>query len=132
GYVTAIQDGGGNTLVSFAYDVATPGKVVRVDTPRGMVGYEYAPSRTQCSGTDKTAVFFHRQNTTACNVDSDCGTGYLCGGKTNPAGATGRCFRGARCLTVASPSEDVVTTVSAFAGGTETCDGACLDALEYI
>lgn len=128
-YLTSIQDGAGNTLVNFVYDSATAGKVVRVDTPRGLVGYEFASSRSNCSG--KTVLYFHRQNTTSCSVDSDCGTGYLCGGKTG-SGSTGQCFRGARCLTVSSPSEDVVTTVSAFAGNSETCDGACLDAIDHV
>jgi RHS repeat-associated protein len=130
-YLTAIQDGGGNTLVAFAYDGAVAGKVVRVDTPRGVVGYEFAPSRANCSGANKTVLYFHKQNTTSCSVDADCGTGYLCGGKTG-AGATGQCFRGARCLTTKADNEDLVTTVSAFAGNSETCSGACLDAIEYI
>ncbi len=41
-YLTSIQDGGSKSLVNFSYDAATPGKIVRVDTPRGVVGYEYA------------------------------------------------------------------------------------------
>lgn len=130
-YLTSIQDGGSKTLVNFAYDGATAGKIVRVDTPRGVVGYEYAPSRTECSGATKTALYFHKANATTCTTDSDCGTGNLCGGKTG-AGATGQCFRGARCMTVSSPSEDLITTVSSFAGNSETCDGACLDAIDHV
>ena len=128
-FLTSIQDANGNTLVNFAYDSATAGKVVRVDTPRGVVGWEFASSRSNCSG--QTVLYFHRANTTSCNTDTDCGTGHLCGGKTG-AGSTGQCFRGARCLTVASPSEDVITTVSSFAGNSEQCDGACLDAIAHV
>ncbi|MBA3394135.1 MAG: hypothetical protein H0T89_15920, partial [Deltaproteobacteria bacterium] len=96
GYLTQINDGGGNAIVSFAYDTATAGKTVRADTPRGMVGWEYNSSRTSCSG--KTVLYFNRGNTASCSVDSDCGSGLLCGGKTG-TGSTGVCFRGARCLT---------------------------------
>jgi RHS repeat-associated protein len=133
-YLTSIVDGNSNTLVSFAYDSVTAGKVVRVDTPRGVVGWEFASSRTECSS--KTVLYFHKANTTACSADSDCATGTLCGGKTGP-GSTGQCFRGARCLTVVSVlggfihTDDLVTSVSAFAGNSEPCDGACLDAVGY-
>ncbi|MBA3398227.1 MAG: hypothetical protein H0T89_36715 [Deltaproteobacteria bacterium] len=128
-YLTQINDGAGNEIVSFAYDAATAGKTVRADTPRGMVGWEYNSSRTSCSG--KTVLYFNRGNTTSCSVDSDCGSGLLCGGKTG-TGSTGVCFRGARCLTVTSPSEDVVTTVTALGPPGETCDGTCLDVAQYI
>lgn len=130
-YLTSIQDGSGKSLVDFVYDGATAGKIVRVDTPRGVVGYQFSPSRTECSGSNKAVLFFHKANTTSCNVDSDCGTGNLCGGKTG-AGSTGQCFRGARCLTISSPSEDVITSVSAFAGSSEQCEGACLDAIDHV
>ena len=130
-YLTSILDGNSKTLVNFVYDGTTAGKVVRVDTPRGVVGYEVAPSRTQCTGATKTALYFHKANTTSCTTDADCGTGNLCGGKTG-AGATGQCFRGARCLTISSPSEDVITSVSAFAGNSQPCDGACLEAIDHV
>ena len=130
-YLTSIQDGGGKALVNFVYDGATAGKIVRVDTPRGLVGYEFASARAQCTGSNKTALYFHKANTTSCTTDADCGTGNLCGGKTG-AGATGQCFRGARCLTISSPSEDVITSVSAFAGNSEACEGACLEAIDHV
>ena len=130
-YLTSIQDGGSKTLVNFVYDGATAGKIVRVDTPRGVVGYEFAPSRTECSGSNKTALYFHKANTTSCSTDTDCGSGFLCGGKTG-AGATGQCFRGARCLTISSPSDDVITAVTAFAGNSESCEGACLEAIDHV
>ena len=128
-FLTSIQDGNSNTVVSFVYDGTTAGKIVRVDTPRGVVGWEFASSRANCSG--QTILYFHKASTTSCNTDADCGTGNLCGGKTG-TGTTGQCFRGARCLTIASPSEDVITTVSSFAGNGEQCDGACLDAIEHV
>jgi RHS repeat-associated protein len=129
GYLTAIEDNEGNSLVSFVYDGATAGKIVRVDTPRGVVGYEFGSSRASCSG--QTVLYFHKRNTASCDVDADCGSGFLCGGKTG-SGSTGQCFRGARCLTIASPSEDVVTTITAIGPPGEICDGACLDAAGYI
>jgi RHS repeat-associated protein len=127
-YLTQVQDNYGNNLITFSYDSATPGKVVRIDTPRGVLGYEFASTRTSCTG--KTALYFNRGNATACNIDGDCGAGFLCGGKTG-TGATGICFRGARCLTTASLSEDVITAVTSFGPPSETCDGACLEATQY-
>ena len=35
-------------------------------------------------------------------------------------------------MTVSSPSEDVVTAVSAFAGNSESCDGACTEAIDHV
>jgi RHS repeat-associated protein len=128
-YLTQIQDGAGNVLINFIYDSTTAGKVVRIDTPRGTVGWEYGSSRAACSG--QTVLYFHLGNSTSCNVDSDCGSGYLCGGKTG-TGSTGKCFRAARCMTVASVPEDVVTTVTALGPPSESCDGACLDVSQYI
>ena len=128
-YLTAIDDGAGNNIATFSYDSSTAGKVVRVDTPRGMVGFEYNSSRTSCSG--KTVLHFNRGNTSTCSVDSDCGSGFLCGGKTG-TGSTGVCFRGARCMTVSSPNEDLVTSITALGPPSETCDGTCLDVAQYI
>src|SRR5262249_45211167 len=62
-YLTSIVDGNSKTLINFAYDSATAGKAVRVDTPRGTIGYDFAPSRTECSGSGKTVLFFHKANT---------------------------------------------------------------------
>jgi RHS repeat-associated protein len=131
-YLTKIQDGAANSIVSFAYDAATAGKVVRVDTVRGMVGFEINSPRTNCSG--KTVMYFNRGNALSCNVDADCGAGFLCGGKTG-AGSAGQCFRGARCLTVdttAGHHEDLVTGVTALGPPGESCDGACLDVAQYL
>jgi len=128
GYLTQIQDGGGTPIVAFAYN-ATPGMVARIDAPSGALGYDYGSTRATCTG--KTVLYFNLGTTASCNLDADCGSGYLCGGKTG-AGTTGRCYRGARCLTVASPSEDVVTTVTALGPPGETCEGACLEASQYI
>jgi RHS repeat-associated protein len=133
-YLTQIQDGAGTPIVSFAYDSSTPGKAVRVDTTRGMVGFEYAASRTGCSGSNKTVLYFNRGNNSSCSVDSDCGTGFLCGGKTG-AGSTGQCFRAARCLTIdltPGKHEELVTSVSALGPPGEQCEGACIDVSQYL
>lgn len=127
--LTQINDGGGKTIMKLAYDQSVAGRVVRVETGRGVLGWEYASSRASCSG--KTLMFFNRGNTNTCTVDSDCGSGFLCGGSTGATGS-GQCFRAARCLTVSSPSEDVITSVTAVGPPGESCDGACLDALSYV
>jgi RHS repeat-associated protein len=129
GDLTQINDGGGKTMMTFAFSSATPGQVNLIDTPRGVVGFEYASSRAACSA--KTVLYFNKGNGTSCDIDSDCGSGYLCGGKTG-SGATGTCFRGARCLTVSSPSEDVVTAVAPLGPPSETCEGACAEVIGYV
>jgi hypothetical protein len=129
GYLTQIQDGGGKQIVAFAYSSTVPGRVHRADSQRGMIGFDYSSSRTTCSG--KTALYFNRGNTASCATDTDCGAGFLCGGTTGP-GATGVCFRAARCLTIQNAAEDLVTTVTSFGPPSQSCDGACLDAAEYI
>ena len=127
-YLTQIQDGAGNNIVKFGYDSATAGKANLVDTPAGVIGFDYNSGRTACSG--KTVLYFNRGNASTCSIDSDCGSGFLCGTKTG--GTNGVCFRAARCLTVASPSEDVVTTVTALGPPSESCEGNCLDATSYV
>jgi RHS repeat-associated protein len=131
-YLTQIQDGAANQIVAFAYDSATAGKVARVDTTRGLVGFEMSSSRAACSA--KTVLYFNKGNTTSCNVDADCGTGFLCGGKTG-SGATGACFRAARCLTVDTTTghhEDLITSVTPLGPPGESCDGACTDVAQYL
>lgn len=128
GYLTQIQDGAANSIIAFAYN-ATPGKIARIDTRSGVLGYDYNSARASCSA--KTVLYFNLGNTSSCDVDSDCGSGFLCGGKTS-TGSTGKCFRGARCLTVSSPSEDVITTVTALGPPSESCEGACLEASQYV
>jgi hypothetical protein len=54
GYLDQINDGGGLPLAKFKYDAELAGKVVRVETARGIVGWEYSSSRAACSG--KTAL----------------------------------------------------------------------------
>jgi hypothetical protein len=129
GYLTQIQDGGGKQIVAFAYSSTVAGRVHRVDSQRGMLGFDYNSARANCSA--KTALYFNRGNTTSCTTDSDCGTGFLCGGNTG-SGATGVCFRGARCLTIQNAAEDLVTTVTALGPPGQSCDGACLDVAEYL
>src|SRR5262249_54009845 len=125
---TQIDDGEGNQIVAFQY--AAPGVVAALDSQQGNLGFEYAASRAECSG--KTIVYFNKGNTASCSVDSDCGSGYLCGGKTG-AGATGQCFRAARCLTVdKSSGESLVTGVRALGPAGEQCTGACGEVTEYV
>jgi hypothetical protein len=124
-YLTNIADGAGKTLVNVNYVAATPGKIANVTTGGGSLGYDFGSSHTQCTG--KTALYFNLANATSCNVDSDCGTGLRCGGKTG-AGTTGKCYRAARCLGTSSPSENLVTTVTPFT----PCTGACAPTAEYL
>lgn len=132
GLLTKIEDSDGNDLATFAY-TASGGKVARVETGEGAVGYEYASGRSSCSG--KTVLYFNAPTSIACDDDSDCAsvsTDLMCGGETDPSSAnTGRCYYAGRCLTVTSPSEDLVTTVTPVAPAGGTCDGACTDVAEY-
>jgi YD repeat-containing protein len=128
GYVEYIRDAATNDIVYLTYLDGTPGKVVRSVSEAGEVGYEYASARASCSGG--TVVYLHRTGTTACDDDSDCGSDYLCGGETNLSGTnTGVCYKAARCLTLTSPDEDLIDTVSPLPA--TTCTGACLENTEY-
>ncbi|MEK6688693.1 MAG: hypothetical protein AABZ01_09575, partial [Gemmatimonadota bacterium] len=57
---------------------------------------------------------FHRKDiTTACDADADCGTGYYCGGETDPAGVnTGVCFKAQRCVSFTTPNETLVRDIT--------------------
>jgi YD repeat-containing protein len=134
GLLSQVQDGGGNNIASFKYSSTTAGQVNLITTPRGTVGFEFASSRTNCQvpGLGQTVLYFNKGTTTSCNADTDCGAGYVCGGKTASTGSTGTCFRAARCLTVSSPNEDVVTSVAPIAASGDTCDGACAEIGGYV
>ncbi len=123
-YLTGINDGESNSIIGANYVSATPGMVANVTTGEGGIGFDYNSANAQCTG--QTALFFNVANATSCSIDSDCGTGLRCGGKTG-SGSTGKCYRAARCLTVTSPSEDLVTTVAPFT----PCTGACAPTAEY-
>ena len=131
GYLTGITDGAGNLISSFHYNGTTAAQVNRVETPNGVVGMEFASTRTTCSG--KTILYFNKATTGSCNIDSDCGTGYLCGGKTG-TGSTGSCFAAARCLGLSTVNgESVVTTVTPLSSaGAGVCTGACSEVAQYI
>ena len=128
-YLTQIKDAANNNIASFEY-TATAGQVARIDTPRGVIGFEYASTRAACSG--KTVVHFNlgKPLATTCTTDANCSAGFLCGGKK--ATGTGVCFRAARCLTVSSPSEDVITNVAPLGPPSESCTGACTDVQQYV
>lgn len=133
GYLTQITDGATAPAVpinNFSYSSTTPGQVDLVSTPRGTVGFEYNSSRTSCVG--KTMLYFNLGTTSpsSCSIDSDCGTGFMCGGKTG-SGSTGKCFLAGRCLTTTTANgESVVTNVDPI-GPSGTCAGACTDVAKY-
>jgi RHS repeat-associated protein len=129
-YLTKITDGANNQIAAFAYSSSTSGQVDLITTSRGTVGFDYAPSRTGCSTSGMTLLYFNQGNSTSCSVDSDCGTGYMCGGKTG-GGSTGTCFLAGRCLTTSTASvETQITAISAIGPG-GTCSGACADVIGY-
>lgn len=125
-YLTQIKDAANNNIVTFVY-TATAGQVARIETPRGMLGFDYISTRPTCSA--KTVMYFNRGAAT-CTNDASCGPGFLCGGKNGTG--SGVCFRAARCLTVSSPSEDVITSVAPLGPPSEGCTGACTDVQQYI
>lgn len=129
GLLSAIHDGEGKTIVGFGYQLGGGGRVSRVETARGVIGYELKSARAECLA--KTVLYFNRGKDASCDLDADCGSGFLCGGKTGP-GATGTCFRAARCLEVDASYDAVVKSVTALGPPGETCSGACLDATSYI
>lgn len=131
GYLVQIRDGDNRQLVTFKYAATTPGRTVSIDTPDGTVGFEYNTSRCggNTSNSTKTALFFNRGSASSCTVDADCGAGLLCGGSTG-IGATGTCFRAARCLTVDTTSS-LVADVSPL-GPPGECTGACAAVTKYM
>jgi RHS repeat-associated protein len=130
GYLITIKDGGGNQVAAFAYSSTTAGQIDAITTSRGTVGFEYASTRTGCTGN--TALYFNQGNTLSCSADSDCGTGYMCGGKTG-TGSTGKCFLAGRCLTTSTVNgESVITNVAPLGPGGGSCSGACTDVMQYV
>ncbi len=127
GYLTKLEDTLGNTYLQLAYAATgAAGRVVRVNSGRGYFGRDYASSLGSCSG--ETVQYFNRANTLTCDDDSDCGSGYRCGGETNPASAnTGACYRASSCLTGAATLEDLTASVDPIL----PCDGACADIATY-
>lgn len=130
GELTQIVDGDGKQLVGLRWAAGAPGTVAALETADGDLGFEYDATRAECS--DRPVVYFNKGSSASCSVDSDCGGGMLCGGKSGP-GATGMCFRAARCLTVdASGGEGRVTAVRALGPQGESCSGACAAVTEYV
>jgi hypothetical protein len=124
-YLTSIQDASSNHVVDIAPVTATPAITARVKTGEGVIGLDYNSSNVSCTG--QTLLGFNLATGTACNADSDCGSTYKCVGHTGTTGMTGQCFRGARCLTVSSPSEDLITTVNPVT----PCTGSCAPTAQY-
>lgn len=130
GYLDDIRDAEGTPkdVLVLKYLAPTAGKVVRSTSEVGELGFEYASSRATCSGG--TLVYFQRVGRTVCDDDADCGSDYLCGGETDPAAVnTGVCYKAARCLTLTSPDEDLIDSVSSLPAS--TCTGACLEHDDY-
>jgi RHS repeat-associated protein len=126
GDLTRIDDGEGKQMVAFRY--AAPGVVSLVETANGHLGFEYDSSRAQCAGD--TILYFNKGHDQSCSVDSDCGAGLLCGGRS---GATGTCFRAARCLTIDETGvESLVTGVRPLGPPSESCSGACAEISQYV
>lgn len=130
GYLATITDAAGIPLNAFSYSSTVAGQVDLITTPRGTVGFEFSSTRTGCTG--KTMLYFNQGNTSSCSIDSDCGTGFMCGGKTG-TGSTGKCFLAGRCLTTTASvsGETVVTDVAPIGPGGGSCDGACTDVAKY-
>lgn len=125
GYLNKIMSDS-KDVVSYSYLASTPGKVVRAISEGGEVGFEYASSRSFCSGG--TVLFFNKVGTTACDDDSECSSGAFCGAETDPSASnTGVCYRAARCMQLTSPDEDLIDTVTYPDG----CSGACTANAEY-
>jgi RHS repeat-associated protein len=130
GYLTQIDDGEGRRIAAFRFSSARPGEANLIDTAQGTVGFEFGSTRSVCSA--QTVLYFNKANANSCDSDEDCGSGALCGGQTGP-GATGTCFRGARCLTVdGSSGQSLVTSVRAIGPGSEACTGACAEVTQYV
>jgi RHS repeat-associated protein len=131
GYLSRIDDGEGRRLAAFRFASARPGQTRLIETADGSVGFDFDSSRAVCQA--ETVVYFNKANENSCSTDADCGTGALCGGTTGGPGATGTCFRGARCLTVdESSGQSLVTAVSAIGPPSETCTGACAEVAAYV
>ncbi len=130
GMLTKIADAASNQIATFAYSSTAMGQVDLVSTPRGTVGFEFGSTRSGCTG--QTALYFNKGSAASCSIDSDCGAGMMCGGKTG-TGSTGTCFLAARCLTLGTSfGESVVTTVTPIGAGGGSCSGACTDVAQYV
>jgi len=113
------------TIADFDYLSATAGKVARISTGDGNLGYKYGDG--SCDGGEGLYVYYNDTDATdaACDADADCGTGNYCGGETSPgSGETGVCYRARRCLALSSSHDDLID------GVTSSC-ASCTDAKTY-
>jgi RHS repeat-associated protein len=116
-----IEDGNANPkkLADFEYLDATPGKVARIKTGEGNLGYRYGD--TTCDGGEGLYVYYNDTDDTdaGCDADSDC-AGNLCGGEIKPGiENTGVCYRARRCVSLSSSHDDLVDSVTS--SGCTTC-----------
>ena len=130
GILDGIGDASGHVVADFSHLSSTAGKSALVASGRGMVGYKYGDSSCD-SGNGVYEYFNLKDNGTtgegvACDTDAQCGSGYFCGGQTNPGtGTSGLCFRARRCVTVSKSSDDLVGAVSSSCPTcTDTADRA--------
>jgi RHS repeat-associated protein len=123
-----IEDGDAKDLADFEYLSATAGKVARIKTGDGNLGYEYGNSN--CDGGDGLYIYYNDTDNTdaGCDSNGDCGSGNLCGGEITPGtGNTGVCYRARRCVALSSSHDDLVDSVTSESG----CP-SCVDTKTYL
>lgn len=108
--LTQSKDGDAAVHADFYYLYATAGKVARIETGDGSVGYQYGGG--ECAAGELTVYFNYKHADLSCDENADCSTGYKCGGETDPTAVTGQCFQAYRCVATSSPNEDLVGAVS--------------------
>ncbi len=113
----------GGYIADFTYVDGEAGKVAKIVTGAGVIGYGYGVEAGDCGGSGSatgTCVYYHRKDTTTnCKANSQCSSGEFCGGETTPGeGDTGTCFRATRWLDVSSANEDLIDAVT---GSCPTC-----------
>jgi YD repeat-containing protein len=123
-----IEDGGAKNVADFTYLNSTAGKVARIKTADGHLGYRYGD--TSCDGGEGLYVYYNDTDETdlGCDSDSECGTDNYCGGEVTPGtGNTGVCFRARRCISISASHDDVVDSVASA----PTCT-TCVDTKSYL
>src|SRR6185503_6054327 len=88
-----VEDGDSKNVADFTYLNGAAGKVARIKTSDGNLGYHY--NTTDCEGNPGSSslnVYYNDTDDTdaSCDSDGDCGGANLCGGETTPGtGNTG-------------------------------------------
>jgi RHS repeat-associated protein len=120
-----IEDGDAKNLLDVTYIDGAAGKVARLDTGSGNIGYRYGD--TNCDGGEGLYVFYNDlDGAGGCDADGDCGSGNFCGGEITPGtNNTGVCYRARRCVALSSSHDDLVDSV------TSSCP-TCTDTKSYL